>query len=216
MRERLYRVLKPGIRQLVDGEFRRPAAGALINVSDEGAELLLREGFIELANKPAKPGTDPADGGIVSGPVGGTPATLHGEEYVVPVSVLKDALVAAGVAPGEPPAPIEIRVDSKVTELAAAVSAAVAASAVPVEPVEQTIQIPSSDLTPLDETPGSIATVTGKEAAVVIGQADSVEELDRLEAAERASQRHPGGRVVVLRAIAARRQELTANQAPKE
>jgi hypothetical protein len=197
MKERLYRVLKPGIRQLVDGEFRRPAPGDRINVSDEGAELLLREGFIEPANKPAT-------GGLLVGPADGSAALLHGEEFIVPISVLKDALASAGVATGEPPSPIEIRIDSKVSEPAEAIA------------VEQTLQIPSNDLTPLDETPGSIATVTSQKAAVVIGQADSVDELDRLEAAERASQRHPGGRVVVLRAIAARRQELTANQAPKE
>jgi hypothetical protein len=209
MRERLYRVLKPGIRQLVDGAFRRPDPGALINVSEGGAELLLREGFIELANKPAT-------GGLAVGPADGSPAMLHGEEFIVPTSVLKDALASAGVAPGEPPPPIEIRIDSKVSELAEAVAASVAAPGQPAEPVEQTLQIASTDLTPLDETPGSIATVSGQKAAVVIGQADSVEELDRLEAAERASQRHPGGRTGVLRAIAARRQELMANQAPKE
>jgi hypothetical protein len=190
MRERLYRVLKPGIRQLVDGAFRRPDPGALINVSEEGAELLLREGFVELANKLAKPGTDPADGGIVSGPVGGTPAVLHGEEYILPLDKmgeLMDAIAAqVGAAPGTPLV------------------------------VQTHIEIPASDLTPLDETPGTIATVSGQEAAVVIGQADSVDELDRLEAAERASQRHPGGRTGVLRAIAARRQDLTATQAPKE
>jgi hypothetical protein len=212
MKERLYRVLKPGIRQLVDGEFRRPAPGALINVSEEGAELLLREGFVELANKPAAPGTNPEDGGIVSAPAGGVPAQLHGEEAIVPISAIRDALAAAGVPPGELPTPIEIRIEGKVSDAMEAVAAAFVPSVPPAEPTE----IPTSDLTPLDETPGTIATVSGQKAAVVIDKADSVEELDRLEAAERASQRHPGGRTGVLRAIAARRQELTANQAPKE
>ena len=184
MRERLYRVLKPGIRQLVDGEFRRPAVGALINVSDEGAELLLREGYIELAKKPA---SAPAVGGILS-PVVGSPAVLHGEEYILPLDKVKELAGSVAAAAGVPPG----------------------------TPVDLTIQIPARDLTPLDETPGTIATVSGQKAIVVIGQADSAEELDRLDAAERASQRHPGGRAVVLRAIAARRAELTANQAPKE
>lgn len=49
MTDRLYRVLRPGVRQLVGDEVRRPPVGSFINVSDAGAVPLIREGFIELA-----------------------------------------------------------------------------------------------------------------------------------------------------------------------
>lgn len=53
MPDRLYRVLKPGVRQRVGDGWRRPTVGDFINVSDEGAPLLLAGGFIELAHPEA-------------------------------------------------------------------------------------------------------------------------------------------------------------------
>lgn len=49
MTGRLFRVLRAGIRQRVADGWRRPAVGDLINVSDQGAPLLLRDGWIEPA-----------------------------------------------------------------------------------------------------------------------------------------------------------------------
>jgi hypothetical protein len=67
---------------------------------------------------------------------------------------------------------------------------------------------PTRDETDLDETPGGISTVNSNAALALIAEADTAEELDTLENAERASQRHPGGRKGVLKAIEARREEL--------
>lgn len=66
------------------------------------------------------------------------------------------------------------------------------------------------DGTPFDDTPGSIATVNSNEAVELVAQADTTAELDRLEKAEKASRRHPGGRKGVLNAIVERREELKA------
>lgn len=62
--------------------------------------------------------------------------------------------------------------------------------------------------TDLDETPGGISTVNSEEAFLLIAAADTDEELDVLEAAEQASQKHPGGRKGVLSALASRREQL--------
>ena len=61
-----------------------------------------------------------------------------------------------------------------------------------------------------DGTPGSIATVNGEQATVLIADAGSAEDLDGLERDERASQRHPGGRKGVLREIEERRQAIVS------
>lgn len=62
---------------------------------------------------------------------------------------------------------------------------------------------------PLDETPGPIFTVNSDMARDLIAEADTVDALDRLEASERGSDRHEGGRKGVLEAIARRRAEIT-------
>jgi hypothetical protein len=46
MSERLYRVLRAGVRQRVGDGWRSPAVGDLINVSDLAAQLLLQDGWI--------------------------------------------------------------------------------------------------------------------------------------------------------------------------
>lgn len=79
MTDLLYRVLKPGIVQRVaasEDEVRRPDVGDLINVSDLGAELLLREGYIERAH----------------------PTQLHGEEHVIPAGDAAETVAAAAAA----------------------------------------------------------------------------------------------------------------------
>lgn len=68
--------------------------------------------------------------------------------------------------------------------------------------------VPAPDPADLDQTPGDISTVNSDEALDLIEKADTVEELDALEKAERAGQKHPGGRKGVLRALEARREEL--------
>jgi hypothetical protein len=59
-----------------------------------------------------------------------------------------------------------------------------------------------------DTTPGGIATVNSEIALGLIADVEKVEELDVLEKAEKASEKHPGGRKGVLSAIAERRKEL--------
>ena len=56
----------------------------------------------------------------------------------------------------------------------------------------------------LDTTPGTIASVNVNEAKDLIFQADTVQELDKLEADERAG----NGRKAVLKAIEHRREDL--------
>jgi hypothetical protein len=71
--------------------------------------------------------------------------------------------------------------------------------------------VPAIAIAPLDDTPGGISTVNSDRAVALIAEADDVDELDRLEAGERASQRHPGGRKGVLAALVARRAEVAAD-----
>jgi hypothetical protein len=61
-----------------------------------------------------------------------------------------------------------------------------------------------------DLTPGGISTVNASAAFAVIDAVDSLEELDALEADEVANKRAPGGRKGVLKAIADRREALSA------
>ena len=56
--------------------------------------------------------------------------------------------------------------------------------------------------------PDGIATVNGETAFSLVASADELAALDQLEAEERASENYPGGRKGVLKAIAARREEL--------
>ncbi len=58
-----------------------------------------------------------------------------------------------------------------------------------------------------DTTPGAIATVNAAQAIELV-EAASLEQLDELEAAERDSQKNPGGRKGVLKAIEERREKL--------
>lgn len=65
-----------------------------------------------------------------------------------------------------------------------------------------------------DITPGNVATVNSDEAIAVIEKVRKLSVLDTIEAAEKGSDRHPGGRKGVLAAIAARRAQLDAAAAP--
>jgi len=56
--------------------------------------------------------------------------------------------------------------------------------------------------------PESIAGVNGETAYSMIASADELSALDVIEADEKASEKYPGGRKGVLRAIAERRAEL--------
>src|SRR5687767_7609526 len=60
-----------------------------------------------------------------------------------------------------------------------------------------------------DLTPGDITAVNADEAAALISEVKTTKGLDKLEADEKASQKHPDGRRSVLRAIAERREELS-------
>lgn len=64
----------------------------------------------------------------------------------------------------------------------------------------------------VDITPGPIATVNSGEAIELVEEAQTVAELDRLQADEEDSQKHPGGRKGVLEAIMKRREELTEQE----
>lgn len=61
----------------------------------------------------------------------------------------------------------------------------------------------------VDVTPGGIATVNAETAIPLIASVETLEDLDAIQLAEEASEKHPGGRKGVLAAIAARRAELT-------
>lgn len=69
-------------------------------------------------------------------------------------------------------------------------------------------ELDDSDETDTDLTPGPVSTVNSDEAKELIAAADTTAELDALEADERNSARHDGGRKGVLEAIAKRRSEL--------
>lgn len=74
-------------------------------------------------------------------------------------------------------------------------------------------QVPSAPVVPpgpLDTTPGSISTVNSADALELIEAADTAAALDALEVAEKASQKHEGGRKGVLAAIDKRRDALKA------
>lgn len=64
------------------------------------------------------------------------------------------------------------------------------------------------DTVDMDTTPGPVSTVNSDDAKELIALADTAAELDVLEADERNSVRHNGGRKGVLDAIAKRRAEL--------
>lgn len=88
---------------------------------------------------------------------------------------------------------------------------------IPEEPkpaVEKVVVTPTPVPVKVDTTPGGISTVTGEVAMTLIAATDTLEDLDKLEADERASQKNPGGRKGVLKLIADRREKLKAT-APK-
>jgi len=61
---------------------------------------------------------------------------------------------------------------------------------------------------PAVATGAAIVDLNAREAAALVGEAQTVEDVDALLAAEEANPKHKGGRVSVLRALEARREDI--------